>query len=1074
MRSPGAPLPVARVSGGQGWGEIGYEYDVYVPPLGQAAVMHYGAQRWFGDDGVEIAIGLSEMTTAQGLTGITTDEAALIQNFFLGTDPFIAVVEPQEGTTLGAGAADPTIGGDLRVFLANEPLDTHWRWRLVETDGSFPSTGDAGGTAVVGSDADTFLVPETGSAYIIEVAVVNDDGTMYEPLTTDTVNLGVSAPSGLAATPTPLSFGEVSILTDATQELTLEVTSGLVVGILNITSDTPEFSVVSYPDRVVFEDPASLTVRFQPTDEVAVSGALTVTHDGVDSPLTIPVSGTGTSLVDFDDYPYPTFTDSLGFQWQIWGNGMTAYEANYAYYVAHEMLIDGGWFPWLSTGVLDGREIAIGPATFEVVEVTRQVYVPVDAAYTRTIDLIENTTDAPQTITVGMRTSLESEGEGEGGTSVIATSSGDATVGPDDDWFVIGASTDGAPVMAQVVSGSGGDVRPVSASIDYGEVAYDYVLTLAPGEQATMLQFSALRYDPDEAIAAAEDLAALLDGATDGMTSDEIALLSNFENTFRTLSVAVTSPAADALAQPGDVFSSATGNAVTVDIMLALGAGHNPVTSIDLNSIVFPGDVVFDTNLAPTNVVVETTTAIAGWSVAAGPSLTAGALDIALAAGAGTDAEILEAEASTANPLPILTLTYNDAVTVPLASNGAHADLTQFGATDVDLDSFAILESSAFVNSGVPSAAASVASPVVNIIEIVSGDVSGDGDIAADDAQQTLVAVAGATLSAPSDLPTSPAPFGVQLSQPSWASLTGRLLTVTPPSPAPVVPLNAYSAFAVADVDEDASLADASGVITGVTSLDAAYMLQFAVGQITEFPTNATPLDVAPSLIASSLEGLFRVSSTSVRPGAQVTVSLNLDDVRDLYAGELRLDYDTAALRLVDVRINSSSSPLIAHSASKGDLGIAFASARPIGDGTIHAVFEAAPGTAGTVPASVRARRLVLNRTRVDTGFEHRFLIEPYQFQLMANYPNPFNPETWIPFELAEESAVTIHIYGLTGRVVRTLDLGALPVGIYASRYNAAHWDGRNDHGEAVASGTYIYEIRAGAERAVRRMVVLK
>lgn len=552
-----------------------------------------------------------------------------------------------------------------------------------------------------------------------------------------------------------------------------------------------------------------------------------------------------------------------------------------------------------------------------------------------------------------------------------------------------------------------------------------------------------------------------------------------------TLTVAVTTPAANALAQPGEEFSSESSNAVTAEIRMSLVAGDDPVTSIDLNSIVFPTPVDFDANSIPTNVVVETTTATAAWSVAAGPSLTAGALDIALVAGSTEGAEILDTDAPAGTPLPIVTLTYNTVVTVPLAEGNTHADLGLFGFTGAagnagDLGSVTISADSAFANGGNPSAAESTASVIVDIIDVVKGDVSGDGDIAADDAQQTLVAVAGATLlDEPSDL--GPDDFGVQSVTPAWDAMKGRLLDAlgtTIGANAPTSSLNLYSAFAVADVDEDGVIDnDGENTITGITSLDAANMLRFSVGLISDFgPGSLEPLFLtAPGLLASNPSEMFRVSSTSSRPGAQVTVSLDLVDVRDLYAGELRFDYDTTALRPVDVRIESSNgAPLIAHSTRSDDLGIAWASATPIENGVLHAVFEAAPGVSGTVPASVRARRLVLNRTRIDTGFEHRFLIEPYQFQLMANYPNPFNPETWIPFELAEDADVTIRIYGMDGTRVRTLDLGRQPQGVYASRGRAAHWNGVNDQGERVASGVYIYEIAAGADHATRRMVIMK
>ena len=93
---------------------------------------------------------------------------------------------------------------------------------------------------------------------------------------------------------------------------------------------------------------------------------------------------------------------------------------------------------------------------------------------------------------------------------------------------------------------------------------------------------------------------------------------------------------------------------------------------------------------------------------------------------------------------------------------------------------------------------------------------------------------------------------------------------------------------------------------------------------------------------------------------------------------------------------------------------------------------------------------------------------------LLPNYPNPFNPETWIPFELAEASRARMTIYNSAGQIVRTLDLGQLPAGAYRSRAKAAHWDGRNALGEPVASGVYYVRIEAGSFTALRRMVVLK
>ncbi len=93
---------------------------------------------------------------------------------------------------------------------------------------------------------------------------------------------------------------------------------------------------------------------------------------------------------------------------------------------------------------------------------------------------------------------------------------------------------------------------------------------------------------------------------------------------------------------------------------------------------------------------------------------------------------------------------------------------------------------------------------------------------------------------------------------------------------------------------------------------------------------------------------------------------------------------------------------------------------------------------------------------------------------LLANYPNPFNPETWIPYHLAKASHVQITIYDACGTVVRHLELGHQSVGYYTSRRRAAYWDGKNDFGERVASGIYFYQLQADTVSPLRKMVILK
>ena len=98
----------------------------------------------------------------------------------------------------------------------------------------------------------------------------------------------------------------------------------------------------------------------------------------------------------------------------------------------------------------------------------------------------------------------------------------------------------------------------------------------------------------------------------------------------------------------------------------------------------------------------------------------------------------------------------------------------------------------------------------------------------------------------------------------------------------------------------------------------------------------------------------------------------------------------------------------------------------------------------------------------------------PEKTQLFANYPNPFNPETWIPYELATDTHVKITIYNTQGVVIRTLQFGHQSAGYYTDRDRAAYWDGRNALGEQVASGLYFYQLETDEMSLMRKMVILK
>ena len=98
----------------------------------------------------------------------------------------------------------------------------------------------------------------------------------------------------------------------------------------------------------------------------------------------------------------------------------------------------------------------------------------------------------------------------------------------------------------------------------------------------------------------------------------------------------------------------------------------------------------------------------------------------------------------------------------------------------------------------------------------------------------------------------------------------------------------------------------------------------------------------------------------------------------------------------------------------------------------------------------------------------------PTHFALYQNFPNPFNPETWLPYDLAQDTPVHITIYNGQGHRIRTLNLGTQPAGTYIMKDRAAYWDGRSRIGELVSSGIYYYHLQAGDYHATKKMIILK
>ena len=204
-----------------------------------------------------------------------------------------------------------------------------------------------------------------------------------------------------------------------------------------------------------------------------------------------------------------------------------------------------------------------------------------------------------------------------------------------------------------------------------------------------------------------------------------------------------------------------------------------------------------------------------------------------------------------------------------------------------------------------------------------------------------------------------------------------------------------------------------------------------------------------------------------------------------------------AAAERIPADVNSDGTvniqDLVAVAAAFGETGESPADVT--GDGTVNiqdlvavaAAFggnvAAAPAAAHLSPETVQhwltqAQQLSFTDATSQRGI--RFLEQllealiPKETALLANYPNPFNPETWIPYQLAKPADVTVRIQAVDGTLVQTLSLGHQTTGVYQSRSRAAYWDGKNALGESVASGVYFYTLTAGDFTATRKMLILK
>ena len=270
------------------------------------------------------------------------------------------------------------------------------------------------------------------------------------------------------------------------------------------------------------------------------------------------------------------------------------------------------------------------------------------------------------------------------------------------------------------------------------------------------------------------------------------------------------------------------------------------------------------------------------------------------------------------------------------------------------------------------------------------------------------------------------------------------------------------------DVTQDASL----------SALDAAIILQFTVGMVDDLP-----YDGDMNLVAG---GDVVISGGSVSPGDVFQMPILLDGGDNVRSYELEFSYDPEVLVYQSLIWDESVSGMtILDNQEDGIIKVSAAGLDAIEFGSVtlgYVEFELVD-TFDEYETTVTMSRSRLNEKAVvidgSTAIYTNALLViddwghggvPDVYALQQNFPNPFNPVTQIRYQLPEESIVTIRIYDITGRVVRSLVSGQKEL----TGYHQVSWDGTNNHGDGVSAGMYLYVIQAGKFRNTRKMVFIK
>jgi hypothetical protein len=269
----------------------------------------------------------------------------------------------------------------------------------------------------------------------------------------------------------------------------------------------------------------------------------------------------------------------------------------------------------------------------------------------------------------------------------------------------------------------------------------------------------------------------------------------------------------------------------------------------------------------------------------------------------------------------------------------------------------------------------------------------------------------------------------------------------------------------LSECQQKAADVDKSGEIT---AYDAAIILQYVVGRISSLPPEGLK---SPAITENDAQ--IVLPYLDFGQNQPIIVPIAIQQKTPLVSA-IELTLSCGSLKPIKVqKTELTKSYALAYNIQEGELKIALAGSGPITQNGAFVQVEFEP-TSQSLASQLNISHIRLNRNLVRSVVANSNIQMPQITILLQNFPNPFNPETWIPFALSQDAVVTIRIYDIAGRLVRKLELGNKPPGFYISREQSAYWNGRNEAGEQASSGLYFYTLQAGDFTATRKMILVK